>query len=119
MLLVYKENDKIFNFTRLNLEGGTIKSVPQGIWFAVRKKNNDETVFVKSMADKDIVQLADGSWNIQIKAEDTRDLSYSDKYVCDVKIRDENGLEVTIVPLQDFVVGRVAVRLENEGGISV
>lgn len=114
-LSIYQGNDKAFTFTRGDINGHPITTIPQGIWFTV--KSSYETigfVFQKTLG-AGINQNDDGSWNIQIDAEDTAELK-TGEYVCDVKIQDEMGRQFTIVKPQKFIIADVSTRLGNQGG---
>lgn len=115
MLSIYQGNDKIFTFARKDINGDVITTVPQKIWFTV-KKNYDSIgyLFQKTMG-YGIEQNADGSWNIRVDAADTANIKPG-KYVCDVKIRDEEGREVTVVKPQNFIIADVATTRNNQGG---
>lgn len=113
-LSIYQGNDKVFKFIRRDLNGNIISTVPQGIWFTVKSRlENKSFVFQKSL-NNGISQNSDGSWTVSIDAEDTAELT-TGKYYCDVKIRDEQGREITIVKPQIFAIEDVATMMINEG----
>ena len=113
-LSIFQGNDKAFKFIRRDLNGKIISTVPQGMWFTVKSSfENKSFVFQKSL-NNGISQNSDGSWTVSINAEDTAELT-TGKYYCDVKIRDEQGREITIVKPQIFAVEDVATMLINEG----
>lgn len=113
-LSIYQGNDKAFTFTRRDLNGNIIATVPQGIWFTVKSNfSNKSFVFQKSL-NNGITQNSDGSWTVLINAEDTAEINPG-KYFCDVKVRDEQGREITIVKPQIFAIEDVATMLTNEG----
>ena len=75
--------------------------------FTVKKDYSSPVILFRKTLDNGITQNADGSWSIKINAEDTQTLEVKDTklvLVCDVKIIDEYGNNVTIVKPQDFVV---------------
>jgi hypothetical protein len=113
MISIYKENDKTLSFARTNINGATIRTRPQGLWFTVRDKKN-RTVLSKSM-DNGITQKDDGSWEIYISSLDTVNLE-PDDYFCDVKVKNESGKEYTIVKPQTFKIMKVATERENQEG---
>ena len=115
MLSIYQGNDKIFTFTRTDVNGNVITTEPQQIWFTVKKDYNSLGWVIRKTLHQGIEQNSDGSWNIRIDAIDTENIK-SGKYVCDVKIRDEDGREITIVKPQDFAVVDVATTRNNQGG---
>ena len=103
MISIYCGNDKTFIFERINASGETITTRPQKIWFSVKGKiENMGFIFQKTM-DNGIIQREDGCWEVSIDADDTATV-LPGKYVCDVKIIDEQGEARTIVKPQDFVV---------------
>lgn len=113
-LSIYQGNDKAFIFTRRDLNGNIITTVPQGIWFTVKSNFANKSFVFQKTLNNGITQNSDGSWTVLINAEDTAEI-VPGKYFCDVKIRDEQGREITIVKPQIFAVEDVATMLINEG----
>lgn len=114
-LSIYQGNDKAFSFTRTDIQGNLITTVPQGIWFTVKANYENKSFVIQKTLGNGIEQNSDGSWNVLINAEDTANLK-TGKYVCDVKIIDEYGKQLTIVKPQDFIIADVATQLRNQGG---
>lgn len=113
MLEIYQGNDKNFVFSRKNTDGEIITTVPQELYFTVRADFQGNIIFQKQL-NNGISQKADGTWNIRVDAENTKNLdvpSIGLKCVCDVKVFDENGEETTIVKPQPFLILPVATRI--------
>lgn len=107
MISIYRGNDKDFVFFRKDTSGNVIGTVPRDIMFTVKKDYISPVILFRKTLDNGITQNSDGSWSIKINAEDTQTLEVKDTklvLVCDVKIIDEDGNNVTIVKPQDFVV---------------
>lgn len=114
MISIYQGNDKAFVFTRTDINGNAIYTVPQKMWFTVKRKYEDiGFVFQKTM-ENGITQRPDGSWEILINAEDTASINPS-RYICDVKILNEQGREYNIVKPQEFNILPVATQITNQG----
>lgn len=116
MLFIYQGNDKNFVFFRKDYNGVILKTRPQAMWFTVRKRGNKESeyIFQKTLING-ITQGENGEWTVSVKSNDTATIK-PDVYLCDVKIKDENGNQITIVKPQDFVVREVATTISNQGG---
>ena len=114
MISIYKENDKTFLFSRIDINGAIIKTKPNGLWFTVRDKKG-KTVIAKSLNDG-IVQKKDGSWEILILPSDTTNLEPDDNYFCDIKVLNESNKEYTILKPQTFKIMKVATEKENQEG---
>lgn len=113
MIEIYQGNDKNFIFSRKNKDGEIITTVPQELYFTVRSNFQGNILFQKQL-NNGITQKSDGSWNIRVDAENTKTLDIPStglKCVCDVKVFDENGEEMTIVKPQDFMILPVATRI--------
>lgn len=107
MISIYRGNDKDFVFFRKDTSGNVIGTVPRDMMFTVKKDYMSKLILFSKTLNSGITQNSDGSWNIRIDAEDTKNLDASNEktvLVCDVKIIDEDGNNVTIVKPQDFVV---------------
>lgn len=115
MLSIYQGNDKIFTFIRKDVNGNVITTTPQQIWFTVKKSYENMSSLISKTLGNGIEQNNDGSWNIRINAGDTLSAK-TGKYVCDVKIIDENGREITIVKPQDFIILDVVTTRSSQGG---
>lgn len=112
-MFIYQGNDKAFIFTRRDINGEKITSVPQGIWFTVKESFEKIGFIFQKSLNNGITQNANGDWVVLVDAKDTAELNPG-KYVCDVKIRNEQGRELTIVKPQIFSVESVATMLKNE-----
>lgn len=113
MLSIYKENDKFFEFTRYDADGEKITTVPQGLFFTVKRAYEEDSPIILKSIGNGIEQLEDGSWQVHIQPRDT-EFRATGKYYCDVKVRNEDGLEFTIVQPQEFQILEVATKLVNE-----
>lgn len=101
---VYKKTNNYFSFFRKNAAGETILTSPKELYFSVKQNfESDEYVFQKKMTSGDIDMNKDGEWIISILPYDTENLAPG-KYVCDVKVIDELGLQFIIVAPQVFEV---------------
>lgn len=110
-MMIYKENDKVFKFTRRAVGGVAITTVPQGLWFTVKDKNG-KVLISKSLNDG-ITADSDGNWLISISALDTVEIP-AGSYNCDVKVKDEIGREFTIVKPQKFDIADAVTLRENQ-----
>ena len=115
MITIFQGNDKNFFFYRKDTKGDVITTVPLAMWFTVKNTLKDEAVRFQKTLHNGIEQMEDGAWIVHIYANDTANLK-NDKYVYDVKIRDENGYLFTIIEPQDFIVKPVVTRVSNQGG---
>lgn len=115
MLSIFQGNDKTFILTRKDTTGKIINTLPKDIWFTVKESYENKSIVFQKRLNHGIIQSSDGTWNIQIDAADTAELK-TGRYICDVKIIDEKGKNVTIVKPQDFAVIPVVTRLTNQGG---
>lgn len=107
MISIYKGNDKTFVFFRKDTNGDVITTKPRNMLFSAKKGYSSDLILIRKTFENGITQNEDGSWSIKIDAEDTKSLDVSNEkivLVCDVKIIDEYGNNVTIVKPQDFVV---------------
>lgn len=107
MASIYKSNDKKFIVYRRNTEGEIIKTKPQEMFFTVRPKLSSPQIYIDKRIGAGIEQAEDGGWIISVEARDTKNMETTEDrlvLVCDVKIIDEYGNNVTIVKPQDFVV---------------
>lgn len=101
---VFKKTNNYFNFTRKNSDGNPILTTPQELYFSVRESfDSNEYLFQKKMTSGDITAKGDGEWQISILPKDTESVSPG-KYICDVKVIDEYGLQFIIVPPQPFEI---------------
>ena len=115
MVSIYQGSDKNFTFTRMDVFGNVITSVPNRMWFTVKPKYEDEPFSFQKTLNKGIYQNSDGSWRVEVSASDTAALKPGD-YVCDVKVQNESGKEYPIVKPQDFRILPVSTRRINQGG---
>jgi hypothetical protein len=111
---IYQGSDKTFTFSRTDLNGNLIATVPKNIWFTVKQSFESKGFSIQKTLGNGIEQNADGSWKIIVDASDTAELK-TGKYVCDVKIRNEHGKEYPIVKPQEFAILDVATRKTNQG----
>lgn len=111
---VYQGNDKILLFTRKNKKGEIITSLPQNLWFTLKKATTNTSPILQKKMFNGIEQTLDGSWKIILTHTDTGDM-IPGVYTCDVKVKNEVGNEYTIVPPQDFIVKSVVTKRENQG----
>ncbi len=115
MLSIYQGNDKTFYFYRKDFNGNIINTAPHEIWFSVKERYKDASVVFQKTTGSGIEQNPDGSWNVRVEAIDTANLKPG-KYVCDVKIEDEEGRLFTIVRPQEFLIREVVTKVSNQGG---
>lgn len=116
MISIYQGNEKWFSFTRRDINGDPITTNPQGIWFTVKNKYDDIGHVIQKTLDNGIRKGSSaGEWLINIYSVETENIKPG-KYVCDVKIRDEYGTELTIVKPQDFVILPVVTQTHNQYG---
>lgn len=107
MLTIYQGNDKDFVIFRKTMGGKDIKTQPLKMWFTVKSKINEDLILFQKEIGNGITQNSDGSWNIRIDADDTKNFKITDDklvLVCDIKIINEQGEGKTIAKPQDFVV---------------
>ncbi len=101
---VYRNTNNYFVFSRISATGNPIVTRPQELFFSVKSSFEDEDyLFQKKMTTGDITTLGNGEWQISIIPRDTENITPG-KYVCDVKVIDENGLQFIVVPPQPFEV---------------
>lgn len=112
---IYQGNDKFLKFTRQDIDGNSITTTPQALYFTVKRTESDLDMLFQKQIGSGIEQQEDGSWIIHILPEDTAWMAFG-KYFCDVKVVDESGHKFTIVKPQEFNVLKVATKLENEVG---
>lgn len=113
MVNIYQGNDKFLKFTRQDIDGEPITTMPQALYFTVKRTSNDYDALFQKKIGNGIEQQIDGSWIIHIAPEDTSWLAFG-KYFCDVKVVDESGYKFTIVKPQEFNVLDVSTKIENE-----
>lgn len=108
---VYKKTNNYFSFIRKNSNGEPITTRPQELFFSVKESfESAEYLFQKKMTTGDITTNGEGEWQISVLPSDTEKL-LPGKYVCDVKVIDENGLQFIIVaPLAFEVLDTVTVQ---------
>ena len=100
----FKNTHDFAEFPRKNEKGEPITTTPREIIFSVKASVDDTAPLIeKRMTRGDITSLGDGVWQIGLVPKDTAELSFG-KYICDVKVIDEYGLELIVVPAQDFVI---------------
>ena len=101
---IYRKTNNYFTFNRIDANGNPIVTTPQELFFSVKESfESEEYIFQKKMTSGDITTRGNGEWQISILPVDTENLT-AGKYVCDVKVIDENGLQFIIVPPQPFEV---------------
>lgn len=101
---VFKSTNNYFVFTRKDANGNVITSTPQELIFSVKESFESENyLFQKKMTTGGITTQGNGEWQISIIPSDTIDIPFG-KYVCDVKVVDEYGLQFIIVVPQPFEV---------------
>ena len=100
----FKRTHDFVTFERKNRNGEPITTTPREIIFSVKTTVEDATPLIqKTMTNGDITYVGDGVWQIQLIPKDTENMAFG-KYVCDVKVIDEYGLEFIVVPAQEFVL---------------
>lgn len=107
MVSIYKSNDKQFIVYRRNTKGEIITTKPQEMIFTVKPKLGTSQISIEKRIGAGIEQAEDGGWIISVESYDTQNMRVTEEklvLVCDVKIIDEYGNNVTIVKPQDFVV---------------
>lgn len=101
---VYRKTNNYFTFVRKDANNDPITARPQELIFSVKESfESEEYIFQKKMTSGDITTNGNGEWQISVLPSDTENLSPG-KYVCDVKVFDENGLQFIIVAPQPFEV---------------
>lgn len=101
---VFKSTNNYFVFTRKDAIGNAITSKPQELIFSVKESfDAEDYIFQKKMTTGDITTQGNGEWQISIIPNDTINIPFG-KYVCDVKVVDEYGLQFIIVAPQTFEV---------------
>lgn len=113
MISIYQGNDKAFVVTRTDMNGNIITTRARAMWFTVKAKYTDIGYLFQKKVGEGISQRDDGKWVITINAEDTA-LINPGRYVCDVKILNEQGREYTIVKPQEFVIMSVVTQIHNQ-----
>lgn len=113
LMKVYRGNDFVITFQRLNSEGNVITTIPNNIWFSVKKKTRDDRAVISKSLNNGITCDSNGLWTLTLNANDTENLDFG-SYLFDIKVLDENGMRRTIAPPQEFVVGEVVTRRINE-----
>jgi hypothetical protein len=115
MYSIYRGADKNFILPRVDIYGNLITTVPQNMWFTVKETDENISFVIQKTLGNGITQNTDGEWVITINSADTAELKPG-KYVCDVKVKNENGKEYPIIKPQEFVIlGAVTLR-SNQGG---
>lgn len=100
----FKNTHDFAEFPRKNNKGEPITTTPKELIFTVKVSVDDETPLIeKRMTNGDITYVGDGVWQITLIPNDTINLAFG-KYICDVKVIDEYGLEFIVVPAQDFII---------------
>ena len=115
MIKLYRGNDIYLSFQRKN-ESGVITTTPNEIYFTM-KVNFDTHIPVlqKRMTAGEITKDSENKWIIHILPEDTAGLDFG-KYVVDVKVENESGLEFTVVAPQAVELAEVVTHYNyNEG----
>lgn len=98
----FKKTHDFATFERRQANGDAITTTPRELIFSVKSTVDDETPLIqKTMSNGDIIHLGNGVWQVQLIPKDTEKMAFG-RYVCDVKVIDEYGLEFIIVPAQEF-----------------
>ena len=113
MISIYRGNHSFLGFQRADEQGNVISTTPNNIYFTFKRSFNDSGFLFQKrykrngFATGEITIDVDSVWTINILPEDTASLEFG-TYVCDVKIENEEGLEITIVPPQKIKLSEVA-----------
>ncbi|MBQ9599831.1 MAG: hypothetical protein IJR33_08510 [Clostridia bacterium] len=117
MISIYRGNNSYLAFQRAN-EQGIITTMPNNIYFTFKKSFEDTDFLFQKRYKREgevtgeITVDSDSVWTVNILPQDTAVLEFG-IYVCDVKVENESGLELTIVPPQKIRLAEVATHYNH------